>query len=172
MRNKIGFRQYNPNKLANYGLLFKSINASRYPYTFRTTPYVGKPLNYNVDQEKCKYYVSRTEEIVKTLITDLEKHTDLKGRNISYDRLYTSITLANWFLERNITTVGTLKGNRKGVPEEVKKVSGRKQNSYKFFLGRNWKVDSAFIRGEYEKLWSKKRSYVVHSAANSGNSKR
>ena len=63
----------------------------------------------------------------------MEKHTDLKGKNISYDRLYTSITLANWLLERNITTVGRLKGNRKGVPEEVKKIRGREQNSYEFF---------------------------------------
>ena len=163
MRNKIGFRQYNPNKPAKYGLLFKSTNASRYPFTFRTTPYVGKPRNYNVDQKKkCKYYVSGTEKIVKTLITDLDKHTDFKGRNLSYDRLYASITLANWLLEHNITTVGTPKGNRKGVPKEVKKLV-EENKTLMNFLGRNRKVDSAFLRGEYEKLWSKKRSYCMLS---------
>ena len=34
MRNKVAFKQFNPNKPAKYGLLFKSINASRYPYSF------------------------------------------------------------------------------------------------------------------------------------------
>ena len=47
MRTRIGFKQFNPNKSAKYGLLFKSINACRYPYTFRTAPYVGKPRNHS-----------------------------------------------------------------------------------------------------------------------------
>ena len=31
-RNQISFKQFNPNKPVKYGLLFKSINAARYPY--------------------------------------------------------------------------------------------------------------------------------------------
>ena len=34
MRTQIQFKQYNPNKSAKYGLLYKSINAARYPFTF------------------------------------------------------------------------------------------------------------------------------------------
>ena len=34
MRNKVVFKQFNSNKPTKYGLLFKSINASRYPYSF------------------------------------------------------------------------------------------------------------------------------------------
>ena len=49
----------------------------------------------------------------------------LKGRNISTGRLYTSIALANWLLENNITTVGTLNTTRIGVPDELKKAEGR-----------------------------------------------
>ena len=41
MRTSIGFKQFNPSKPAKYGLLFKSINAVRYSYTFSTTPYCG-----------------------------------------------------------------------------------------------------------------------------------
>ena len=41
------FKQFNPNKLGKYGLLFKSINALRYPYSFVSVPYcrklVGEP---------------------------------------------------------------------------------------------------------------------------------
>ena len=36
------FKQFNPNKLGKYGLLFKRINASRYPYSFVSVPYCRK----------------------------------------------------------------------------------------------------------------------------------
>ena len=36
------FKQFNPNKPAKYGLLFKSINAAKYPYTFVSARYVMK----------------------------------------------------------------------------------------------------------------------------------
>ena len=43
MRNRVSFKQFNPNKPAKYGLLFKSINGARYPYSFVSAPYCGKP---------------------------------------------------------------------------------------------------------------------------------
>ena len=63
------------------------------------------------------------------MVTRLQASLDLRGRNISYDRLYTSITLAQWLLERGITSIGTLKSNRKGIPDEVKK-PGRKRRVF------------------------------------------
>ena len=44
IRNQISFKQYNPNKPARYGVLFKSINAAQIPYTFVTAVYAGKPV--------------------------------------------------------------------------------------------------------------------------------
>ena len=49
-----------------------------------------------------------------------ESDVTLKVRNISTDNLYTSISLGNWHLELNITTVGTLNSNSYGVPDELK----------------------------------------------------
>ena len=43
MRTQIAFKQYNPNKPAKYGMLFKSINCSRNPYTYQSHVYCGKP---------------------------------------------------------------------------------------------------------------------------------
>ena len=43
MRTRIGFKQFNPNKPAKYGISFKSINAGRYPYTFRTPHMLKNP---------------------------------------------------------------------------------------------------------------------------------
>ena len=66
-------------------------------------------------RDKTLARVRRIADTIKRLVTDLEKHTSLSGRNISYDRLYTSISLAKLLLERNITTVGTLQANGKGI---------------------------------------------------------
>ena len=43
MRTQISFKQFNPSKAAKYGLLFKSVNAARYPNTFILSPHSGKP---------------------------------------------------------------------------------------------------------------------------------
>ena len=43
--------------------------------------------------------------------------------------MYTSIALANWLMENNITTVGTLNTTRTGVPDELKKAEGRDEFS-------------------------------------------
>ena len=42
------------------------------------------------------------------------------------DRLYNSISLANWFLERNITCVGALNNNRIGILVELKDAKNHK----------------------------------------------
>lgn len=68
--------------------------------------------------------------MVKSMISKLQRSIDLRGRNISFDRLYTSIPLCKWLLEHGITTIGTLKSNRRGIPEEFKKVEGREELSY------------------------------------------
>lgn len=118
MRVQISFKQFNPSKPAKYGLLFKSINAARYPYTFLVVVYSGKPKG-----PPGEYYVPGTDEIVKSMVSRLKRTNNLQGRNISYDRLYTSIPLAKWLLEQGVTSVGTLKSNRRGIPEEVKQIN-------------------------------------------------
>ena len=114
MRHQIAFRQYNPNKPHKYGLLSKSLNDASFPFTYKTAPYAGKPTNGDGP-----YYICSTENYVKYLVNATEHDVSLKGRNISTDRLYTSIPLANWLLDRNITTVGTLNSNRIGFPDEI-----------------------------------------------------
>ena len=120
MRHQINFKQYNPNKPAKYGTLFKSINEVRYSYTYRASVYAGKPAD-----EYGPYYISGTENYVKDLVQNLAKHVSLQGRNISMDRLYTSIPLAKWLLTQDMTSVGTLTSNRVGIPDELKSPKNR-----------------------------------------------
>ena len=52
MKNRISFKQFNPNKPVKSGLLFKSINGARYPYSFVSTQYCGKPKNKPTEEYK------------------------------------------------------------------------------------------------------------------------
>ena len=112
MHHQIAFRQYNPNKPAKYGLLFKSINDARFPYTYQSTIYSGKP-----EQGNGPHYIEGTENHVKYLVSELEKAVPIEGRNISMDRLYTSISIAKWLLAKNVTVVGMMMASRIGIPK-------------------------------------------------------
>ena len=136
-RARISMKQYNRNKPAKYGLLFRSMNAARYPYTFWSVPYCGKPTD-----EPTNHYVTRIEDLVKYIIEEHGNHTELRGRNLTTDRLYTSLPLAKWMLtEKGMTIVGTLQANRKGIPDEMKKTQGRDEFSYQVL----WEKDNQNI---------------------------
>ena len=107
-----------------YGLLVKSFNVAGVPFTYKAAPYSGKPMDGNGP-----YYIDHTENYVKYLVEEFEKDASLLGRNISTDRLYTSISLENWLLERGITTVGTLNTNRIRIPDEIKQTKDREEFS-------------------------------------------
>ena len=80
--------------------------------------------------EPGEYYIPGITPIVKSLITGLERHCDIKGRNVSMDRLYTNIELFEWLLARKITGLGTIMMNRKGLPDALKTTVGRDNHSY------------------------------------------
>ena len=91
MRHQIAFWQYNPNKPHRYGLLVKSLNDARVPFTYKAAPYSGKPKDGNGP-----YYIDHTENYVKYLVEEFEKDASLLGRNISTDRLIDYTRLSHW----------------------------------------------------------------------------
>ena len=131
-RTQISFKQFNPSKPAKYGMLYKSINAFRYLFTFSTAVYSDKPK-----AEPTSYYTLGTSQTVKYLIQNLECHTNLVARNILYDRLYTSIPMAQWLLDRGKTSVGTLQSNRKAIPAEIREIKDRETNSSEIYWEKN-----------------------------------
>ena len=134
-------------------MLFKSINAARMPYTFNAAPYAGKPID-----EGGPHYVQGTEAIVKSLVEGMESVGPLGGRNISFDRLYTSIPLERWLYNRNITSIGTLQANRKGIPAELKEVKNREPLTiYRDILGKGRTSIHVFICSQHSFVWKKER---------------
>ena len=103
-RRKISMKQYNPNKAAKYGFIYRSISDARLPYTYNTLPYAGKPNNIPESE-----YVIGTDNYTKYLVKGLQRSVDIRGRNISMYRYFTSMEVSRWFLEKGLTVVGTLK---------------------------------------------------------------
>lgn len=64
------------------------------------------------------------------MLTDPFKET---GRNITMDRYYTSIELAEeLYTEKNLKVVGTLQLNRKDISNQLKDTRDRVEHSSKF----------------------------------------
>ena len=132
MRNRVSFQQFNPSKPAKYGFLLKSINGARYTYSFVSAAYCGKPK-----REPTEEYKERTFKITKHMIEKLSKYTSLNGRNISFNRLYTSVPLVDWLLLKDTTSIGTLVANRRGLLKEFVKTTEREEFSHKVL----WRKD-------------------------------
>ena len=115
-----------------YGLLFKSVNVARHPYAFISLPYSGKPT-----EGGGQYYIQGTEAIIHYLIETLSTNSSLAGRNISFNRLYTSTPLAKWLLEKRSTFIGTMQLNRKGIPDELKGTKNRELLSSEIYWDEN-----------------------------------
>ena len=89
MRHQINFRQYNSNKAAKYGLLYKSLNHACFAFTYQVIPYCGSPEG---GTGPC--HLSSTEVYVKSLVNAMPR-SSVKSRNISMDRLYTSSSMTS-----------------------------------------------------------------------------
>ena len=98
-----------------------SLNDARFPFTYQTNAYCGKPVAGNVP-----YYITATEEYIKTLVEAMPVN-NIKGRKNSMDRLYTSVSIGKWLMSRNKTLVGTLQSKRIGLPDKLKNPKERSE---------------------------------------------
>ncbi|XP_063850375.1 uncharacterized protein LOC135094308 [Scylla paramamosain] len=73
------------------------------------------------------------EKDLKALVSQIQEFVDLSGRVISLDRLYTSLELFDWLQTQGISTIGDIDCMRKGIPSEIKTVTGREMRSYQVY---------------------------------------
>ena len=124
-RGGTSFKTFSKDKPAIYGLNFRTLGSSRRPYIYYTVLYTRKPV------EVTESYIKDTLTLVKQIAKGYEQHGySLKSTNISMDRYYTSILLNEWLYNENITCIGTLNSNRKGLSKEIKEIKGRGENSW------------------------------------------
>jgi hypothetical protein len=119
-------RQYLKDKPHKYGMLYRMLNDSVHAYTYRAHIYAGRPA-----EEPTENYIQGVEETVTSLLRRYGEVHELQGRNITFDRFYTSIDLADTLLDEfQMTCTGTLAVNRKGLPAEFKSLVGREEGDY------------------------------------------
>lgn len=109
-RGRCSWIQYTsiPSKPAKYGVKMFAMCDAKPFYSSNLEVYVGK-------QPPGPFDVSNTPmEIVKRLVNSIEK----TNRNLTTDNWYTSLPLAYYLFEKNITTLGTLKKYKKEIPPE------------------------------------------------------
>lgn len=100
------FRQYIPSKPERYGLKFWLLVDSRSYYIWKIQPYLGKNVSGNVER-------NQGERVVIDLVDGL------KGQNVTMDNFFSSHSLGQKLLEKNLTMVGTMRKNKRSIPPKL-----------------------------------------------------
>jgi hypothetical protein len=120
-RGRCAYRQYIPSKPSKYGLKFWLLSDSENYYCHNIDMYTGK-TDDDSDGAPVAY------KVVMKLSQPLWK----SGRNITTDNFFTSLLLARSLKEKGLTLVGTMRKNRKEIPEQLKSHKKRELYSSQF----------------------------------------
>jgi hypothetical protein len=130
-RGKCPFRQYMKSKPAKYGIKIWLAADSKSSYCYNMQVYCGKSLTG--EREK-----NQGERVVLDLIEPLAG----SGRGVTTDNFFTSVSLAEKLLEKNLTLVGTLRKNKPDIPALLTVSKGREINSSLFLFSEKVTVVS------------------------------
>ena len=114
-RGRCPFRMYIPNKPNKYGIKLVMAADVNSKYVVNVIPYLGK----GTDTQRQPLATFFIKEITSTL------HGS--NRNITMDNWFTSVPLAQELLRApyNLTLVGTLRSNKREIPEKLKNTKSR-----------------------------------------------
>lgn len=114
-RGRCPFKVFMKEKPVKYGIVIKMLADYKIRYILRMEVYVGKSGD-SISESR------GPTQIVKRLAEPLRN----SGRNITTDRYYTSVDLAEeLYNDFGLTLVGTMQINRKHIPEELKVTKDR-----------------------------------------------
>lgn len=134
----VKFRIYIPSKPGSYGMKIIWLNEASTGYALSGLPYIGaKTLS---EEEKCNMNLCEAS-VMKVASSFLGK-----GHNITCDNWFTTCPLADKLLDHRTTIVGTMRRNRKYIPDAAKTVRGRRKKSAEYF-----KSDDKVICSYYDK---------------------
>lgn len=123
-RGRCRFRVYMKNKPNKYGIKSWVLCDSLNFYVKNFEIYLGKKDNQRD--------VKQGLNVVKRLTTVLEK-----GRNVTCDNFFTSMELAHEMAKQNLTVLGTVRMNRKEIPDALKPDKNRPLYSSKFLFSKD-----------------------------------
>lgn len=109
-RGRCKFRMYIPNKPAKYGIKLEMVCDSGTRYMVNCTPYLGKGTD------------TRGVPLGEYFVKELTRSIHGTNRNVTMDNWFTSVPLAKQLSQKpyKLTLVGTMRANKKEIPEELK----------------------------------------------------
>ncbi|XP_071051378.1 piggyBac transposable element-derived protein 4-like [Onthophagus taurus] len=125
-RGRCTFVQYMPSKPAKYGLKIFWMCEFTSGYALDGLVYIGRQLGEPPHK-------NLGLEVVQTLVRGIHN----SGRNLTIDNFFTSVLLATYLLDKNITVVGTLRQNKHDIPKEIKASKDRVVYSSLFCFQNN-----------------------------------
>lgn len=127
-KGRLGWVQYIPMKRRRFGVKYFMLCESKTGYVYKMTIYVGKGTQF--DPEYDEYPVS------SRVVLSLMKSLFGKGYCVTVDNYYTSPQLADALVMNQTDTYGTLRLNRKEVPEQLKRKKLKKGEVLAFQRGK------------------------------------
>lgn len=113
LKNRCRLITYMPNKPDKYGIKFWFNVDNTTKYVYNMIPYVGA----------CERQSRDGRPLATDVVFRLMQGLLHKGYNVTTDNFFTSPLLASSLLQCGTTTVGTMRCNRRGVPEMFKVAS-------------------------------------------------
>jgi len=104
-RGRVSFKQYLPSKPDKYGMKMWWICDSKTSYPLSGIPYLGKDGQ------------NRAENLAQTVVQKLSEPYYRSNRNITFDNYFTSLELAKSLFHNGLTMVGTMRKNKRCIPQ-------------------------------------------------------
>lgn len=112
-RGRSKFKMYMPNKPGKYGLKLQCLVDARTGYTYNVYLYTGKGSDgFGLGEEE------RKKSVPTQAVLRLCRPIFNTNMNITTDNWYSSMELLQELKKKGLTTVGTLKKNKKEIPKE------------------------------------------------------
>ncbi|XP_067125019.1 piggyBac transposable element-derived protein 4-like [Centruroides vittatus] len=112
-KGRISWRQYIPLKRSRYGVKFFMLCESSSGYLYKFIIYTGKDTILDPKYNQMQI----TSQIVLSLVDPLLN----KGHCVTTDNYYTSPQLADYLISHQTDIYGTLRLNRRGIPDIIKR---------------------------------------------------
>ena len=113
------FIQYMPNKPEKFGIKFRMAVDVKTKYLYNSFPYLGKDESRDTSVSLPSYVVTKLMQLIFK-----------RGYNVTCDNFFTSLDVALRLTEQKCSIVGTVRQNRKELPQAAK----RQQQQYEISL--------------------------------------
>lgn len=126
-RGRARFKVFIPSKPGKYGILLRMMTDASSRYVLNILPYAGKP------DDGQREPAGSAQRLVHKLVLPYKG----SGRNVTMDRFYTSVELAEDLLKDKLTIVGTMNASRRDIPDKMRPNKIRAELSSSFIFTRD-----------------------------------